>query len=141
MKPTTNQATKKELEHATGVDAFKLAAKTDSIALKAEVKKLNTNKLVNVPTTLNNLKTRVDDLHNDKLKAVPVNFKKLSGVGDKQVVKNKKLNTLKTKVNKIDKEIPDATTLIYINQYDTDKQSLKKKLEMLIKKYLTLVVY
>ena len=109
MKPTTNQATKKELEHATGVDTSKLAAKTDSIALKAEVKKLNTNKLVNVPTTLNNLKTRVDDLHNDKLKAVPVNLKKLSGVGDKQVVKNKKLNTLKTKVSKIDKKIPDAT--------------------------------
>ena len=109
--------------------------------MKAEVKKLNTNKLVNVPTTLNNLETRVDDLHNDKLKAVPVNLKKLSGVGDKQVVKNKKLNTLKTKVNKIDKKTPDATTLIHISQYDTDKQSLKKKLGMLIKKYLTLVVY
>ena len=28
-----------------------------------------------------------------------------------------KFNTRKLKVNKIDKEIPDATTLIHINQY------------------------
>ena len=28
----------------------------------------------------------------------------------------KKFNTLKTKVNKLDKKIPDVTTLIHINQ-------------------------
>ena len=37
-------------------------------------------------------------------------------------------STLKTKVNKIDEKIPDATTLIQINQYNTDKQSLEKKM-------------
>ena len=31
-------------------------------ALKTEVGKLGINKLVNVPTSLNNLKTKVDDL-------------------------------------------------------------------------------
>ena len=30
-------------------------------------------------------------------------------------------------------KILDATTLIHINQYSTDKQNLKKMLEMLIK--------
>ena len=39
--------------------------KKDFIALKAEVGKLDLNKLVNklVPTSLNNLKTKVDDLN------------------------------------------------------------------------------
>ena len=37
--------------------------------------------------------------------------------------------------------MPDASTLIRINQYNTDKQNLEKKLEMLIKQYTILVVY
>ena len=49
----------------TGVDTFDLAAKKDFIALKAEVDKLGINKLVSVTTSLNNLKTKVDDLELD----------------------------------------------------------------------------
>ena len=100
--------------------------------MKAEVDKLDINKLVNVPTSLNNLKTKVDDLDVGKLKTVPVDLKKLSGVVANEVVKNTKFNTLKTKVNSLEKKIPDATTLIHINQCNTDKQNLEKKLEMLI---------
>ena len=44
----SNYATKKELEHATGVDTSDLAAEKDSIVLKAEVDKLGIAKLVNV---------------------------------------------------------------------------------------------
>ena len=68
------------------------------------------------------------------MKTVHVALKKLSDVVYNEVVKNAKLNTLKAKVNKLDKKIPDATTLIYINQYNTDKQNLENKLEMSIKK-------
>ena len=136
----SNYATKKELDHATGVDTSDLAAKKDFIALKAKVDKLGINKLVNVPTSLNNLKTKVDDLDVGKLKTVPVNLKKLSDVVDNEVVKNTKFNTLKTKVNSLEKKIPDATTLIHINQYNTDKQNLEKKMEMLVKKYQIQVV-
>ena len=46
---------------------------------------------------------------------------------DNEVVKNTKLNTIKTKVNNLEKKITDATTLIQINQYNTDKQNLQKK--------------
>ena len=63
-----NFVTKKELDHATAVDTSDLAAKKDFIALKAEVDKLGIAKLVNVPTALNNLKTKVDDLEVGKLK-------------------------------------------------------------------------
>ena len=50
----TNCATKKELEHATGIDISDLATKKDFIALKAEVDKLDIKKLANAPTRLNN---------------------------------------------------------------------------------------
>ena len=118
----TNYATKKELEDTTGNDTSDLANKKDFIVLKAEVDKLDINTLIHAPTSLNNLKTKVDDLDVGKLKTVPVDMKKLSDVVHNEVVKNTKFNTLKTKVNNFEKKIPDATTLIHKNQYNTDKQ-------------------
>ena len=50
-----------DLEHAKGIDTSDLAAKNYFIALKDEVAKLAINKVTNVPTSLNNLKTTVDD--------------------------------------------------------------------------------
>ena len=90
---------------------------------------MDINKLVNFPTSLNNLKTKLDDLDVEKLKTVPIELKKLSDAVDNDLVKNTKFNTLKTKVNSLEKKIPDATTLIHINQYNTDKQNLEKKNE------------
>ena len=55
--------------------------------MKAEVDKKDINKLVNVPTSLNNSKKRVDDLNFGKLKTVPVDLKKLSDIVDNEVVK------------------------------------------------------
>ena len=56
--------------------------------------------MVNVPTSLNNLKIKVDDFYVGKLKTVPVDLRKF--------------NTPKTQVNKLEKKIPDPTTLIDI---------------------------
>ena len=81
----SNYASKKEWEHATVVDTSDFAAKLD-IA-----------KLVNVSTSLNNLKTNVNDLDVGELKTVPIDLKKLSYVVYNQVVKNPKFNTPKTK--------------------------------------------
>ena len=61
-------------------------------------------KLVNVPTSLNNSKLKIDDLGVGKLKAAPINLKKLSDVIDNEVGKNTKFNTLKTKVNNLEKK-------------------------------------
>ena len=97
-------ATKKELYHATDVDRSDLVAKKDFIALEAEVDKLDINKLVNVPTSFNNLKAKLNDLDVGKLKTVPADLKKLSDVVDNEVVKNAKFNTLKTKVNNLEKK-------------------------------------
>ena len=97
--------------------------------MKAKVDKLDINELVNVPTGLINLKTKVNDLNVGKLKTVLVDF---SDVVDNS--KDTKFNKTKTKVNNLEKKIPDATTLIHINQYNIDKQNLEKALEVLIKK-------
>ena len=71
--------------------------------------------------------SHVIDKAKGKLKTVTVDFKKLSDVVDNEVVKNRKFNTLKTKVNNLEKKISDTINLIYINQYNTGKQNLEKK--------------
>ena len=55
--------------------------------VKAEVDKQDINKLVGVPTSLNNLKTKINDLDLYKLKTVPLDLKKVIDVVSKQVVK------------------------------------------------------
>ena len=70
-----NYATKKETEYATRlIYLIRLLKKV--FALKAEFDKLGTNKFVNVSTSLNNLKTKVDVLDVRKLKTGPVDLKK-----------------------------------------------------------------
>ena len=65
--------------------------------MKAEVDKLDINKLINDPTSLNNLKINVDDLDVGKLKAFPIDLKKLSDVVDNEVVKTPNLTDWKQK--------------------------------------------
>ena len=72
--------------------------------LEAETGKLDINKLTNVSTSLNNLKTKVDDIDVVKLKAVSVDLKKLSYVVDNEVVENTTFNTLKITVNNLERK-------------------------------------
>ena len=91
--------------------------------------------MINIPTSFNDWKTKVEDLDVGKLKTVPVDLKKLNDVVDNKVIENAKFNTLKTTVNSLERKIPDATTLIQLNQYNTDKQNLEKKIGDVDKKY------
>ena len=96
--------------------------------MKAEVGKLYINKLVNAATSLNKLKTKVDDLDVGILKTVRVEFKKIEWcIRQSEDVENRKFNIIKTKVNNLKKKTPDATTIIHINWYNTDKQNLERK--------------
>ena len=83
--------------------------------MKAEVDKLDIKKLTNVSTSVNNLKTEVDKLDVGKLKTFPVDLEKINDVADNEVDENTKFNTLRKKVNNLEKKIPDATTLTHIN--------------------------
>ena len=65
--------------------------------MKAEAEKLDINKLVNVPSCLNNSKIKVNDLDADKLRTVLVNSKKLSDIMIKEDV------TRRFKINYIQK--------------------------------------
>ena len=67
--------------------------------MKAEVGKLDINKLTNVPTSLSNFKTKVDDLYVSKMKTVSVGLKKLSDWVDNKFVKDRKFHTLQAKIN------------------------------------------
>ena len=124
----SNYVPKKNKIMLPGVDTSDLIVKKYFIALKAQVDKLGINKLVNVPTSLNSLKTKADDLDVGKLKTASADLKKLSDVVANEVVKSTKFNTLKTKINSLEKEIPDETALICINQYNPDKKNLEKKI-------------
>ena len=65
----------------------------------------------------------VNGLDVGKWKIIPIDLKKLSD----------DFNTLKTKIQSLERKIPDATTLTPISQYNTDKQNLEKKMEIFIK--------
>ena len=114
----SSYATKKGFHLAKSVDTSDLAAKKDFIALKAEVEKLDIN---NVQNSLNNLKTKVDNLAVGKLKTVPADSKNLKDLVNNEIVKNTNVNALKTKVSNLGKKILSATSLIHINQYPTKK--------------------
>ena len=51
----TNYATKTDLKNATGVDTYQLASKSDLASLKAEVDKIDVDKLKTVPVDLSKL--------------------------------------------------------------------------------------
>ena len=84
---STIYVTKKELDHATGVDTSDLAAKNYFIAFKAKVDKLDINKPVNIPRSLYNVKTKVCGIDIGNSRTVPVDLKKLNDVGNNEVVK------------------------------------------------------
>ena len=54
---------------------------------------------------MNNSKTKVDNLDVGKLKIVAVDLKEFSDVADNEVAKNATLNTLKTKINNLEKKL------------------------------------
>ena len=76
----SSYATKGTLKGTTGIDTSNLAAKSDLVSLKAEVDKIDI----------------------DKLKAIPVDLSKLSNAVSNEVVKETMYDKLASKVNAID---------------------------------------
>ena len=58
----SNYATKADLQNSTGVDVSKFAKKVDLASLKSNVDKSYIDKLKNVPSGLNSLKSKVDKI-------------------------------------------------------------------------------
>ena len=108
----SNYATKADLKNTTGIDTSKLATKYDLASSKAEIDKLDIEKLVPGPVDLNELS---DVVKNDDVRKT---------VYDKLVAK----------VNNI-----DTTGFVLNTTYDTDKSDSEKKISDSEKKFLVLV--
>ena len=103
----SNYATKADLKNATGIDTYKLAAKSDLASLKAEVDKIGV----------------------DRLKTVPVDLSKLSNAVNNDVVKITVYDKLVTKGNNI-----DTSGFVLKTRYAADKSDLEKKISNVDKK-------
>ena len=68
----SNYETKADLKNATGAVTSKFAKKVDLASLIPDVDKLDIDKLKNVPTGLNSLKSKVDKLDVDRKYLFPL---------------------------------------------------------------------
>ena len=126
-----NYATKADLKNATGIDTSKLAAKSDLSSLKAEVDKLDIDKLIPVPLDLRKLSDLVKNDVNKKT------------VYDKLVAKGNNIDTsgfvLKTKYNtdqsEIEKKIPNTSGLVKKLDYTTKITEIENKTPSISGKY------
>ena len=78
----SNYATKTALKNVIGTDTSLFPKKTWFTNLK-----LDTDKLKKIPTNLNNLKSKADELNLDKLIPIPIDLTKLSNAVKNDVVK------------------------------------------------------
>ena len=101
MEQKSKYATKTDLKNAAGVDTSKLASNSDLANLKAEVDKIDV----------------------DKLKTIPVDLSKLGNMANNNVVEKIAYDKLVAKVNNI-----DTTGFVLKTIYDTDKSDLEKKI-------------
>ena len=97
----TNYATKEDIKNITHVDTSSFALKTNLSSLKAEVDKLDIDKLVPIPNDLS----------------------KLSNVVKSDVVKKTVYDKLVTKVNNI-----DARDYVLKTKHSTDKTELENEI-------------
>ena len=126
-----NYATKADLKNATGIDTSKLAAKSDLASLKAEVDKLDIDKLIPVPVDLRKLSDLVKNDVNKKT------------VYDQLVAKGNNIDTsgfvLKTKYNtdqsEIEKNIPNTSGLVKKLDYTTKITEIENKTPSISGKY------
>ena len=126
-----NYATKADLKNATGIDTSKLAAKSDLASLKAEVDKLDIDKLIPVPVDLRKLSDLVKNDVNKKT------------VYDKLVAKENNIDTsgfvLKTKYNtdqsEIENKIPNTSGLVKKLDYTTKITEIENKTPSISGKY------
>ena len=143
----TNYATKTDLKNITHTDVSSFASKTNLAALKTEVDKIDVDKLKTVPTDLAKLSNVVN---NDVIKKIDYNTKvtsienqiagvtkntsdnladitKLRAVDTSNLVLKTKfasdVNTLETKIDTVDKKIPDISGLATKTSLTSDLQT------------------
>ena len=79
--------------------------------------------LIHLNQTLKAVEQKVDEIDANKLKAVPVDWSKLSNIANNDVIKKTVYDKLVTEANNI-----DISIVVLKNKYDTDKSKLEKEI-------------
>ena len=115
----SNYATKTDLKNISHVDVSSFVLKSNLASLKTEVDKIGADKLKTVPVDLAKL---INVVKNDVVKKTEYNklITKVDNIDTTNFVKKKiyeKDGTdFEDKINKIDKKIPDVTSLVKKNK-------------------------
>ena len=113
----SNYATKTDLKNVSHVDFSSFALKSNWTSLKADIDKLDIDKLVPVPVDL----SKLSDVVKNVVKKTEYNklVTKVDNIDTKNCVKKTKYEKdgcdFEDKINKIDKKIPDGTSLVKKN--------------------------
>ena len=92
---------------------------------------MDIDKLKNVPSNLNNLKSKVDKLDIDKLLPVHVDFSKLSEIVN-DVVTCSYVHVYNAKIKDIEDKIPGITNLATNTTLNAKLNEVKKKILLLL---------
>ena len=84
--------------------------------------------LIHLNQTLKAVEQKLDEIDANKLKAVPVDWSKLSNIPNNDVIKKTVYDKLVAEVNNI-----DISIFVLKNKYDTDKSKLEKKIPAISK--------
>ena len=79
--------------------------------------------LIHLNQTLKAVEQKLDEIDANKLKAVSVDWSKLSNIANNDVIKKTVYDKLVAEVNNI-----DISIFVLKNKYDTDKSKLEKKI-------------
>ena len=125
----SNYATKNDVKNITHIDVSSFASKTNLTALKTEVDKIDINKLKAVPDDLAELS---NDVKNEVVK-------KTDFSADNYVTRTKfstDTNSLDDKIDKVEKKIPDASGLATRRNVTTLVNNLNNKIGNLKNNYM-----
>ena len=79
--------------------------------------------LIHLNQTLKAVEQKLDEIDANKLKAVPVDWSKLSNIANNDVIKKTVYDKLVTEANNI-----DISIFVLKNKYDTDKSKLENEI-------------
>ena len=122
-----NYATKADLKNATGIDTFKLAAKSDLANLKSEIDKIDIGKSRTAPIDLGKLSNVVN---NNVVKTQCMINQLLKNIDTSEFVLKTKYNRDKLDLEKnsdVDKKVPDTSGLAKKTNYNAKITEIESK--------------
>ena len=126
----SNYATKNDLKNITHVDVSSFASKTNLVALKTEVDKIDTDKLKTAPTDLAKLTNAIE---NDLVKKTVYNTKVTSI--ETQIAGLTK-NTVDNLADITKLKASDTNSFVTATNFSSDTNALNDKIDGVEKKYL-----